>query len=284
MAEYDDELSKQYHSVCFYYGVYDTKDVSYRIGNNTQTVSDETERYYDTWKHFHMIPTERPIMALPNLNSKLITIPGRASPLNFTNYLTGHPNYANRTGSWSFYCDNDFVVKKGGFIAFQNDLVNKLHGRIRKIVLRDDPGYFYAGELTVGEMNSGKERSTISISYNVYPYKKAMMSSMDMWKFDDIDFRDGVIQYFKDIVVDDGQRIVDVYGSPERISPHISGSDGMLIDKYENDSWVSYGSVPTDSIEKQSTIIPRLIINEGINRLRFRHNGTVTIDYRRGLL
>ena len=284
MAGYDEELSKQYHSLRFYYGVYDTVNVNYRIGNSSRVIADESERFYDTWQDFRLIPTERPTVTLPKHNSKLISVPGRVTPLNFSNYLTGHPTFANRSGSWNFYCDNDYIAKKGGFVAYQKFIHECLHGRVRKIVLRDDPGYFYVGELTVGQLNPGQDRSTISISYNVYPYKKATISSMDMWKFDDFDFRDGVIQYLKDMTVDSSQRIVDVYGSPERISPHISGSSGMQIDKLENNNWVSYGNVPTDSIEKQSTIIPRLVIGEGVNRLRFRNNGTVTIDYRRGLL
>lgn len=283
MTAYDEELSKQYHSLRFYYGVYDTVNVNYRIGDITRVIADETERYYDTWQDLRLIPAERPTVALPKFNSKLISVPGRANPLNFSAYLTGHATFANRSGSWSFYCDNDFITKKGGFVEYQKFIHDRLHGRIRKIVLRDDPGYFYVGELTVGQLNPGKERSAISISYNVYPYKKAIISSMDLWKFDDFDFRDGVIQYLKDMAVSN-QRIVDVYGSPERISPHISGSSGLSISKYENNSWVDYGSVPTDSIDQQTTIIPRLVIGEGVNRLKIEGNGTVTIDYRRGLL
>ena len=106
---------------------------------------------------------------------------------------------------------------------------------------------------------------------------------MELWKFDEFDFRDGVIMYLKDMEVN-GSRDVKVYGSRERISPHISGSSGLVIYKYENKSWVNYGNVPTKSIASNDSIVPRLVIDYGENLLRFTGTGSVTIDYRRGLL
>lgn len=284
MAAYDEVLSKQYHSLKIFTGTYGTaKAVSYRIGNTSKTIQVAEEKYYDTWIDFHMIPSDRPTVALPAGNTKLITIPGRSTPLDFSNYLTGHPTFGNRSGSWTFLMDNDFVNQKGGWMTFEKDLRNKLHGRIRKVVLRDDPSYFYVGELTLGAWTPGDTRSSITISYNFYPYKKALLSTMDMWAFDDFDFQDGFIQYLENMEVD-SIRYVDVLGAKERISPHIAGSGDLSIAKYENGRWVSYGSVYTGSIEKADAIRPRLVIDEGTNRLRFIGNGTVTIDYRRGLL
>lgn len=287
MAVIDDILSNQYHSLRFYYGVYDSVNVNYRIGDNTTVVHDEKERYYDTWTDFHLIPAERPTVALPNHNSKFINIPGRATPINMSSYLTGHSTFGNRSGSWTFLCDNDFVIKKGGFIAFQNDIHSKLHGRIRKVVLADDPGYFYVGELSVSPIQPGESRSSITISYNLYPYKKAVISSMDMWKFDDFDFQDGVIQYMKDLTTVNNQLVIKVYGSKERISPHISCtpvSGDMNIDKRENNTWISYGKISTEAIDSPATVIPRFVIGDGITDIRISGNGKVTIDYRRGLL
>jgi hypothetical protein len=214
----------------------------------------------------------------------LVTIPGRKNPIDMTTYLTGHPTYGNRTGSWSFLTDNDWVKKyTGGWIALDKKLQNLFHGHIAKVVLRDDPLYFYAGELTLSQWATGSSQSSITISYNFYPYKKSHISSMDLWEWDDFDFEDDVIQYLKDLEVN-GTRIVDVYGSPERISPHIQASSQILVDKYIGSSWVTYGYAPTESIIDNGSIIPRLIVNDGLNRFRFRGNGTISIDYRRGLL
>lgn len=271
------------NAIRLYYGVYTVKNIPYRIGDTTTTVRDESEKYYDTWNDFHLVPTERPNISLPKPNTKTVNIPGRKDPINFTSYLTGHVTFGNRSGSWTFFVDNDFVRKKGGWIAFDQELRSKIHGHVFKVVLKDDPGYFYAGQINFGQWSTGNDRSSVTMSYNLYPYKKSIQSSMDQWKFDDFDFNNGIIQYLKDMEVNN-VRTVKVYGSPERISPHISGTSGLTVEKYENNTWISYGSVPTGSIDKQSTIIPRFIIDNGENQIRFRGNGTVTIDYRRGLL
>ena len=257
------DLSLQYHSLRIY---------------------DTSSHYYDTWNDFHLIPSERPIVALPKANTKLVSIPGRKTPIDMTTYLTGHPTYTNRQGSWTFYTDPEYVERNlGGLVAFDKRLRSLFHGHVSKVILRDDPSYFYIGELSMGQWKPEAAWSSVVISYNFYSYKKSITSSMDIWTFDDFDFRDGIIQYLVDMEIN-GLRTVNVYGSPERISPHISGTPNILVEKYENETWVSYGYVPTEEITSQNTIIPRLIIDDGVNRLRFRGNGTVTIDYRRGLL
>lgn len=284
----NEELSRQYHSLRFYDGVVNGQYVNYRIGDTTTRILDEIEHYYDTWIDFRLIPTERPTVALPKPNTKFVSIPGRTNPIDMTTYLTGHTTYTNRTGQWSFFTDNDFVENYSygsnkGFIAFEKSLRDKLHGRVMKVALRDDPGYFYAGEISIGELRPARERSTLTVSYNLYPYKKSMQSSMDLWKFDEFDFHNGVVMYLKDMEVN-GSREVIIYGSTERVSPHISGSSGLVVDKWNGSSWSFKGDVPTEPITSLNTIVPRLVIEDGVNRLRFRGNGTVTIDYRRGLL
>ena len=280
----DVDLSLNYHSLRLYVGTFTYKNVSYRIGNDTSTIRDETEKFYDTWDDFHLIPTERPTVALPPANTKIITVPGRKDPIDFSDYLTGHTTYGNRTGSWSFYTNPEYVDNYlGGWINFDKRLRTLFHGHIRKVSLRDDPAYFYVGEISMGEWQPGDSYSSVTFSYNFYPFKKSMISSMDLWKWDEFDFVDGVIMYLKDMEVD-GSRTVTIYGGKERISPYISGSRGLTIEKREGSNWQSYGDVPTSSISSNKSIIPGLVIDSGENRLRFRGNGTVTVDYRRGML
>lgn len=283
MAVYDQSLL--YHSIRIYDGTTEKPvDVNYRIGNVTTVIQRAAEKYYDTWNDFHLIPAERPTVALPTANTKMVSIPGRKNPIDLTTYLTGHPTFGNRNGSWTFLTDNDWVNSyTGGWIAFDKKLRGLFHGHIAKVVLRDDPLYFYAGELTMGQWATGNSQSSVTISYNFYPYKKSHVSSMELWEWDDFDFEEDYVQYLKDLEVN-SSRIVNIYGSPERISPHIQASSNILVDKYVGSSWIAYGPAPTDSITGNNSVIPRLIIDDGLNKLRFRGNGTVSIDYRRGLL
>lgn len=279
----NDELSLQYHSIRFYNGKYSRKNVNYRIGNTTTVISDEIEKFYDTWIDFHLIPSERPTVAVPPAVTKVVAVPGRETAIDFSDFLTGHPTYGNRSGSWSFITDTDYVNSQGGWISFENRLKQIFHGHVYKVVLVDDPSYFYVGEITLGQWQTGNSYSGITMTYSLYPYKKDMVSSMDMWKWDDFDFKNGTISYTKDLDIS-GSRTIKIIGSPERISPHISGSSGLTIKKQENGSWVNYGDVPTAAITSNKSIIPRFVIEEGINNIRVQGTGTITIDYRRGLL
>ena len=277
-------ISQLVHSIRIYDGSTEVERVSYRIGDTFTELELEKELFYDTWDDFHLIPASRPTVALPSSNTKLVNIPGNKTPIDLTTYLTGHETFGNRTGSWSFLTDVEYVDQYlGGWIAFDKRLRSLFHGHIGKIVLRDDPSYFYVGELTMGPWQTGASRSSVTISYDLYPYKKSMYSTMDLWRFDDFDFRDGFIMYAKDLEVTSSRDVI-LYGGRERISPHISGSSNLVIYKEENSELVNYGYVSSANISSNETIVPRLVIGEGKNRLQFRGNGTVTIDYRRGLL
>ena len=144
--------SLEVHSIRLYDGTYKIENIPYRIGNDRTTIRFETENYYDTWDDFHLIPTARPILSLPTPNTKFVSIPGRKDPIDLTEYLTGHSTFGNRTGSWSFFTDVDYVEQRlGGWVAFDKRLRNLFHGHVGKIVLLDDPSYFYTGELTMGQ-------------------------------------------------------------------------------------------------------------------------------------
>lgn len=280
------DLSLQYHSLRLYRGAYwSHRDIPYRIGNEATIIQDREERYYDTWEDFHLIPNERPTVTLPKANQKLVSIPGKSLPIDLTNNLTGYSSFGNRSGSWSFYTDNDFVnAYAGGWEAFDKNIRDKIHGRTFKVQLRDDSRYFYYGELSVGQWSTGESFSTVTISYNFYPFKKSMLSTMDFWKFDEFNFQEDIIMFGKGLAVD-GIRMFKLYGGRERISPHISSeAPGLVIYKWEKSAWKNYGDVPIQPLRDAGSIVPGLAIDEGYNLLKFEGRGTVTIDYRRGLL
>jgi len=285
----DEELSKQYHSLRIYDGTYSTKTTSYTVGGETTRVKRKIWKYYDTWIDFHLIPLARPTLPVPSPNAKLVAVPGRTDPIDLTTYLTGSVTYKNRTGSIQFATDVDFVEEKlGGWVEFDKKLNSLFHGKVVRFCLQDDPAWFYAGYIQVAQWQTGQSFSTVTLNYDVYPFKKDMNCSVEMWLWDSFSFDDGIICYLNNITVD-GSFDATVIGSTEKIAPRFAATNTdsaspMIVYKYENKKWVSYGNVPTSSITSKSAIIPRLIIDNGVNKLRFKGNGTVTMDYRRGML
>lgn len=58
-----------------------------------------------------------------------------------------------------------------------SDIMRFLHGKRYNIILNDDPDWYYTGRLTVSAWNPGQHNSTITINYNVDPYKRSVMNS-----------------------------------------------------------------------------------------------------------
>lgn len=136
----------------------------------------------NTWDDWHLIPTTRPFVALPTVNEKTVEVPGRNGSIDLTTFLTGSPTYGNRKGSWEFYISNEYfiysdprfvsgVTNWSSWSAALRTIANYCHGKIRTVVLEDDPNYSYEGRLKVSSFTPQKEYSTIVIEYNLDPYK-----------------------------------------------------------------------------------------------------------------
>lgn len=137
----DEELRKQYHSVTF--------------GDK------------NTWVDWHLIPSSRPVFKPPPKKKKLIDIPGSDGLLDLSEVVSGRPVYENRTGSLEFIAENDFKP----WTELYSEILNYLHGKTMRVILDDEPEYYYEGSFEVEEWNSDKHYSTITINYELYPYK-----------------------------------------------------------------------------------------------------------------
>ena len=163
----------------------------------------EAEQPKNSWDDWHLIPVSRPLVNPPPKNVKKVDIPGLNGSLDFSDLLTGYATYQNRTGRWDFYVANDYWEWE---IAYST-IMSYLHGKTMKCVLEDDPAYYYYGELAVDEWFSDKVNSKISISYDLYPYKKDLISSADEWLWDPFNFETGVIMdSANDIVISSSNR------------------------------------------------------------------------------
>lgn len=132
----------------------------------------------NTFDDWHLIPTSRPVIMPPPLRSHTVDIPGGFGSLDLTEALTGYPLYDNRTGSLEFAVVND---KWSDWSLAYQTILNYLHGRRMKMTLEDDPSYYYIGRFSVDNWSSGENYSTITINYDLYPYKKQIVSTSEKW-------------------------------------------------------------------------------------------------------
>lgn len=148
----------------------------------------------DTYEDFHLIPSSRPTIAAPGVETKFVTVPGRDGSYDMSEYLrSGRPAYGDRTGSFEFTVENDYDLDPKAeefWMTIYPRLFNALHGRKFKMVLKeDDPDYYWEGRFTVDkyEPDDGSH-SKVTISYAVSPFKRKIRKNSEKMVWDNFNF------------------------------------------------------------------------------------------------
>lgn len=136
---------------------------------------------YDDW---HLIPTERPSVAFPEVKESYVEIPGANGKLDYTEVLAGAVTYNNSSGSWEFIVENGHQP----WYLLYDQLLNYLHGKEHTIILEDEPDYQYKGRLKLNPWKSDKHYSKITIDYDLQPFKSMVSGDISDWKWDDLTF------------------------------------------------------------------------------------------------
>lgn len=146
-------------------------DIDVRLGEDSSILySDEQYHTYEDWG---LIPASRPIVNLPEVKTTYVECEAMdGGGIDVSEALTGYPLYKNRPFSQTFYRQG----KDNWPFAF-SEIFNWLHGQKVKMVLDDDPGYYYVGRFTVKDEKSDKYWSSITISGDLDPFKYYVYSS-----------------------------------------------------------------------------------------------------------
>lgn len=169
------------------------------ISFRTMIKNGEWSDWVNTNTDWHLVPTSRPLINPPQVKTKTNDNPGGDGIFDQTESLTGFPLYGQRTGSW------DFLVLNGWneWYRLYSEILNSIHGKAVQIVLEDDPAWYYNGRVTVNQWKSDPGHSTITLDYNLDPYKLSRTLSNEDWLWDPFSFIDGIItsSYTSDLSV-----------------------------------------------------------------------------------
>lgn len=187
----------------------------------------------NTYKDLYLVPTSRPVINPPTVKTKQIEVPGANGVIDLTESLTPYPVYNNRQGSIEFAVLND----KMNWQVLYSKIMNLLHGRRAKMILEDDPGWYYEGRWAVNNWTSNNDGtwSNVTLDYDLYPYKLDINTSIDgsaetgsdRWKWSPFSFVDGVIY--------NGLEPVDYAAG--------SGDSYFKNIPVDSDDWVGYGAI-----------------------------------------
>ncbi len=125
----------------------------------------ETKNTYNDW---YLVPSSRPVINPPEPKYNMIDIPGVNGSIDLTEVLTGDVSYSNRTGSIEFIVFNE---KPMTWYNLYTQIMDFVQGQKVQIKLEEEPEYYYEGRVKVNAWQSGKNFSTISLDYNLDPYK-----------------------------------------------------------------------------------------------------------------
>ena len=123
-----------------------------------------------TWFHWQLIPTSRPVINPAPFKANFISIPGGNGSIDASTVLTNYPTYEDRSGSIEFKSIRDYGSPTGWVRTYEL-IQNYLHGRRFRVILYDDPLFYYQGRMTVNSWKSDKDWSTITLDYRFDPFK-----------------------------------------------------------------------------------------------------------------
>lgn len=137
----------------------------------------------NTWDDWHLIPSSRPTIVTPQPVTNFIKIPGAAGTLDLSDYLRGVPELRARDGSIEFYVENGYEE----WTDIRKKIHNVITGQSIKMVLEDDPGFYYQGRVIFSNWNPLAGHSTVTLQYHLDPYKYSLYQNAsedvddDLW-------------------------------------------------------------------------------------------------------
>ena len=141
----------------------------------TFTIGNVSKNTYTDWR---LVPTVRPVINPPKPKTKYVDIPGGDGSIDLTDTLAGRPAYANREGTIEFTVLNDYASPEGpstyNWVDVYTSVMQFLHGKNARVVLEDDPTYYYEGRITLDSWTTDRAWSKITISYSLGPYKYSL--------------------------------------------------------------------------------------------------------------
>lgn len=120
---------------------------------------------YHSYDDFSLILASKEIGA-PTVKTMKIDIAGADGSLDLTDFF-GEPKYENVIHKFQF----STIVPQSEFAAVFSTVKNALHGKRMRVILDEDPHFYYVGRLAVSSFTKSKIVGNVSIEADCEPYK-----------------------------------------------------------------------------------------------------------------
>ena len=120
---------------------------------------------YHSFRDLRLILSSKELGS-PAVKENKIDIPGADSALDLTDFF-GEPKYDDVTHKFEF----STMVPHKDFPLLFSQVKNAIHGKRLKIILDDDPAFFYWGRCKVSVFTSSKNIGNVKVECTCEPYK-----------------------------------------------------------------------------------------------------------------
>ena len=207
---------------------------------------------YHSYRDLHLLMTGKEIGA-PEVKRHTVDIAGADGELDFTDYF-GEPKYQNAQHRFTF----ESIQPRNDQLQQYTDIKNAIHGKKGRIILDDDPSFFYVGRCTVSKYTNEKNIGKITVECDCEPYKYKMAETV-------------VTRAVS------GTDTIVLTNSRKRAVPLVTiqtNTSMTLVYNVDNVWTLSAGSY----------MLPELELVEGDNAVTVTGTGTVTFRWREGEL
>lgn len=135
----------------------------------TITLLGEEGRTLDLCQAFGLVWTNDGALAPPHVRMASVEVPGMDGTYDATEWLTGAPQYQDRTQEFVFY-----VAQGRDFEAVKEGLCRVLHGQRREYTLSVDPGYCYTGRWDCDSYHSTLNYREVKFVVTAEPWKRRL--------------------------------------------------------------------------------------------------------------
>ena len=124
-----------------------------------------------SFNNLHLILSQKTI-GTPSPKREVIDVPGGDGVLDLTEFF-GAVKYNNRQLSFEF----STMVPQSQFMSLFSEVQNALHGKKMRIILDDDPEWFYMGRISVSEWKADRNIGKLTIDCDCEPYKQSIYTT-----------------------------------------------------------------------------------------------------------
>lgn len=121
-----------------------------------------------SFRDWELLLKSRPQISPPSPKFKLIQVPGSDHVIDLTESLTGQVHYEPRTIRFEFITKAD----RSRWASLYTEILDYLHGKQVRIIMDDDPNFYYTGRVAVEGMETEKKTATLTMTATVEPYKR----------------------------------------------------------------------------------------------------------------